>query len=212
MDILPVIILIVVAAVAGYFLGLLDSRLTHSLFDTIKKLKDNSQVLKVTQGPDGLRFTLHDHSLEVDPRLTAEERATLAEIISQLGGRIGDGEFGAASQGLSKDSKAAPSNAVANMPSSLTMADSPTASLAAGVVASSGKRPQTLLEMINQELERRSVDIGMSNCRVRLGSRPDLSVYYDVGSERYDEIDLIPDEYIRGLIDQTLKEWGAAKG
>ncbi len=73
------------------------------------------------------------------------------------------------------------------------------------------RRPLTMVQQINQILERKLRDLPEARRAVRLVESSSGSVRVYVGVDAYDSIDEVPDPEIRRLIQEAVAEWEAAQ-
>lgn len=70
-------------------------------------------------------------------------------------------------------------------------------------------RPPSMVEQINEILERKLVELRGANPGIRMVESPGGPVRVYIGVESYESIDAVPDEQIRGLIREAVAEWEA---
>lgn len=206
MNFLTIVLLIVIGVIGGYILGLVDSKFTHTLVDTITKARNSKTVLRVVRSKN------EQLELEVNGRvvgnaidLKGDEKEMLIAIRDRL-------------ESIAKPSVA---NTKLNSEVPTTLFESPqhlppqADNISATLVHKSlnqstkelPKRPQTLVEMINDEISKRTEGTNLSSQKIRIESRSDDSIVYFFGSVPYDTIEKIPDKDARDLIKRTIKDW-----
>lgn len=227
------VIAILVGAVAGYFAAMVEGRLNKAL-DNAREVSDPNdpnyvkplpkinehEILKITIDPaltwhlelDGVR-------LESDG-LTAEQRTRLVNVVVQIRPWI-DGKVVAApvaSAPLPAMSAPKPSiSSSAPAPVGMPPISTPPARIDPRrgfrtLLESDVKKPEPLLKnnivaLIDEVLQKKLETSPLAHKKVRLeeGSTGEVVVY--VGSARYAGIDAVPDEDIRTIIQQAIKEW-----
>jgi predicted phosphoribosyltransferase len=65
--------------------------------------------------------------------------------------------------------------------------------------------------MINEEINKRIVGTALEMTLIKLVTRPDDSIFYCVGSDKFDDLEQITNKEARDLIKKTIKEWQASK-
>jgi hypothetical protein len=222
-NIVPAIILIIVAAIAGYGLGILDSRLTGALKQKIddsaeeKKEKkeetvnpDEHTVLKVTVNL-ALKWHVELDGVRVEPEnLTAEQRTRLVNTVVQIRPWI--------------DAKPAPSPAPQPpaprlAPVSMASANAPTippprVDIARGVrtlIQNEVKKPEappmSIVAMIDDVLQKQLAGTPLEEKGIHLEEGAVGEVIVLVGKEYYPGIDAVPDPEIRGVIRTAIATW-----
>jgi hypothetical protein len=237
MQIVPAVILIIVAAIAGYVLGIVDSRLTQA---AQKKLAEASKpaeetpkdeniagehtVLKVTVDP-AIKWHLElDGSRLEDPNvMNPEQRQRLVNVVVQMRPWI--------------DGKLAPAMVPAPEPVSSRSAPEPpplkplTASPAAQIhippppppkidalhglrtlLKNEVKSPDkikgvSIVAMVDDVLQAKIPGTPFSGKGIRLEEGSLGEVIVYVGASRYSGIDAVPDPEVQALIRSAIADW-----
>ena len=237
MQIGPAVILIIVAAIAGYFIGIFDNRLTQA---AQKKLEEHSKpaeekpkdenvagehtVLKVTVDP-AIKWHLElDGSRIEDPNaMNPEQRQRLVNVVVQMRPWI--------------DGKLAPAMVPAVEPVSSQSAPEPlplkplTASLVAQIsvpppsslkidalhglrtlLKNEVKSPDkiksvSIVTMIDNVLQAKIPGTPFSGKGIRLEEGSLGEVIVYVGASRYSGIDAVPDPEVQALIRSAIADW-----
>jgi hypothetical protein len=205
MNNLSIIILIVVAVLGGYIVGLLDSRFTRSLLGRIKKIKDDGVLLKVSNGEQGKKVVVFmNRPINSLEDLSVEDKAIFTHVTSLLNDLLG----------VEKPKKQ--KVAAIEQPSTGEVVQTPKGVTTPAVFLGEPaikpvKRPLTLVEMINEEINKRIVGTALEMTLIKLVTRPDDSIFYCVGSDKFDDLEQITNKEARDLIKKTIKEWQASK-
>jgi hypothetical protein len=233
MDIGPAVILIIVAAVAGYFIGIFDSRLTQA---AQKKLEEHSKaaeetpkdqevagehtVLKVTVDP-AIKWHLElDGARLEDPNaINAEQRQRLVNVIVQMRPWI-DGKPAPAAvftpaQPAPESSYPKPLTATAAAQIPVPPPTQPKVDALRGLrslLKNEIKTPDqiksvSLVSMIDEVLQAKLSGTSFAGKGIRLeeGSLGEVVVF--VGASRYPGVDAVPDADIQGLIKSAITDW-----
>jgi hypothetical protein len=205
MNNLSIIILIVVAVLGGYIVGLLDSRFTRSLLGRIKKIKDDGVLLKVSNGEQGkLVVEFMNRPIKALDALSAEDKANFTRVISFLNDLLG------VEKPIEQKTATIEQAATGEVGQTPIGGSVPTVLLGEPAIKPV-RRPLTLVEMINEEINKRIVGTGLEMTLIKLVTRPDDSIYYCVGSDKFEDLEQITNKEARDLIKKTIKEWQASK-
>jgi hypothetical protein len=225
MNIIPAIILIVIAAIAGYVFGMMDSRVTQTVKDKLNapaeepKKSDDHVVLAVKIDP-ALKWRVELDGVPVEPAaITAEQRARLVNAIVQIRPWI-DAKPApppapepaspvratpqpiAAAPGLSaqpQEKAAAPKTNVIQGFRSLLQND---------VTKNIASKPTlSIVQMIDDVLQKNLATSPLASKKIRLeeGSIGEVIVFID--KDRYPSIDAVPDEDVKAIIRAAIAEW-----
>jgi cell division protein FtsN len=234
MEIVPAVILIVVAAIAGYLIGIFDSRLTQTVQ---KKLEENSKpveetpkdpnapgehtVLKVTVDT-AIKWHLElDGSRLEDPgAITPEQRQRLVNVVVQMrpwiDGKTAQGAVPApASQPASEQPPLKSLSASTAVQIPVSPPSQPKIDAIRGLrslLKNEIKTPDqmksvSLVAMIDDVLQAKLSGTPFVGKGIRLeeGSFGEVIVY--VGASRYSGVDAVPDPEIQALIKSSIADW-----
>ena len=207
MQIPVVVLLIALAAIGGYILGLLDSKFTNFLIGSVRKQEDKDTLLKIeSASPGSYLVTVRGLPIkkmeDVDPETTMEIRLSMQQVGLQMGAP--------SSQPKATSAKKAKPQVV--------MGESPTQPLPptimpvkARVVSELPKtqritKPKNLFEMITDDLQKRADAEGL-NCVIKMEARPNDAIVYKVDGEVFEAPEKISDQRVRALVEKTLSEW-----
>jgi hypothetical protein len=232
MNLIPAIILIVVAAIAGYILGIVDSRITASLRKKSEEkstptmgapeviAQETSQsgeytVLKVTIDK-ALKFHLEvgGKYLDKPEALSPEERKRVVDIVTQLQPWLDDKPVPAA---LPPAPELPPLKTLTpSIPAQSSVAKtSPKIDALRGfrsllnndVKPPSNKNSFSIVAMIDEVLQTKLFGTPLMDKAIRLEDGPMGEVIVCVGSQRYDGVGAVPDPEIRDIIKAAIAEW-----
>lgn len=228
-----IILVGVIAAIAGYVFGMLDSRVTTALKEGREKIVDSEaaakkidehSVLRVTVDPT-LKWHLQLDDVYIEPNgLSAEQRTRLVNVLVQIRPWI-DGKTAPAPM---PDAPAAASMPIpasiqpSPLPSSALVGTQPAAASGApridfargfrSLLENDVKKPEPLkgpsiVGMIDEVLQKKLEGSPLAGKKIRLeeGSVGEVVVY--VGAIRYSGIDAVPDEDIKAMIKVAIAEW-----
>jgi len=235
MSLTPAIILIVVAAIAGYVIGIVDSRLTATLRSKPENepaagqapaKEQNSDgehtVLKVTIDP-ALKWHLQlDGARLDDPNATSvEQRQRLVNVILQIRTWI-DGKPAPAAESL-------PMPVPAPQPAALKPLTASTSALPP--VTSDGKplkidairglrsmlnsevkspdelKAASIVMMIDKILQTKLASSALDGKGIRLEDGAFGEVVVFVGARRYSDVASVPEPEVQAIIRAAIKEW-----
>jgi hypothetical protein len=232
-NIWPIILVGVIAAIAGYVFGMIDSRVTTVLKEGREKIVeseaeaaqklDEHNVLKVTVDP-ALKWHLELDGIGIEPDgLTAEQRTRLVNVLVQIRPWI-DGKTVSAPAPITS----APPASISAPPqpaSSAPIVPPPIAGVPAtgnprldfgrgfrSLLDSDIRKPEppkgtSIVSMIDEVLQRKLENSPLAGKKIRLeeGSIGEVIVF--VGIIRYSGIDAVPDEDIKAIIRAAIAEW-----
>jgi hypothetical protein len=232
MNLIPAIILIVVAAIAGYILGIVDSRITASLR---KKTEEKSTpmtgapeviaqktsqsgeytVLKVTIDKAlKLHLEMGGKYLDKPEALSPEERKRVVDIVTQLQPWLDDKPVPAAP--LPAPELPPLKTLTPSIPAQSSVAKaSPKIDALRGfrsllnndVKPPSNKNSFSIVAMIDEVLQTKLSGTQLMDKAIRLEDGPMGEVIVCVGSQRYDGVGAVPDPEIRDIIKAAITEW-----
>jgi hypothetical protein len=234
MNLAPAIILIVVAAVVGYVLGIIDSRITASLK---KKVEENSAaaaasptnadqnrlgehtVLRVTIDQT-LKWHLELDKVQVDDpnEISVEQRQRLINLVTQIKPWM-DGKSGPGSAPLPTP-QAAPERPTLkslsavqpvlppNNPAPKVDALRGLRSLLNNEIKTPGKdKSNSIVTMIDEVLQAKLLGTSLLSKSIRLEEGDMGEVIVFVGKERYSAVDDVPEPEIRAIIKSAISDW-----
>jgi len=222
-----IILVGVIAAVAGYLIGMLDSRVTSALKEGREKAPgdeekptpklDEHDVLKVTINQT-LKWNLELDGARIESdSLTPEQRTRLVNVIVQIRPWI-DGKTVAPPVAVPAPIQTSPISASALVGVQPAVAV-PAAALRLDIgrgfrslLDSEIKKPEppkppSIVTMIDEVLQKKLASSPLADKKIRLeeGSVGEVVVF--VGAARYSGIDAVPDENIKAIIHEAITEW-----
>jgi hypothetical protein len=226
-NIWPIILVGVIAAVAGYLFGMLDSRVTSALKEGREKAPgdeekptpklDEHDVLKVTIN-QALKWNLELDGARIESdSLTPEQRTRLVNVIVQIRPWI-DGKTVAPPVAVPAPVQTPPISAPALIDVQPAVAVPATAlrlDIGRGfrsLLDSEVKKPEppkpiSIVTLIDEVLQKKLASSPLAAKKIRLeeGSVGEVVVF--VGAVRYSGIDAVPDESIKAIIREAIAEW-----
>lgn len=199
MQIPTIVILIALAAIGGYVIGILDSKFTQTLIEKVTAKRDLPPFLSVRLLRDEqFSIQIQGQPINTDGRLPPEQVETIKRIDLALRAITKEGGRNPHKPTTRENPPIAP------QPSgpALLAADTNSSTPPTGKFA----RPLNLVEMINNELLKKSEENGLT-IKLRLEMKPDDSISYRVGPESYPSVENIPDPQAREIFKKTLAEW-----
>jgi hypothetical protein len=233
----PTLLFIVLAAVAGYVFGMIDSRFTSSLKKKPQELPpappEDPGLLKVSLDKDKkIRLTLDGFQILDPAAMSVEQRQKLVNVIVQIRPWL-DGKPvqvapvapvspvtpvvavapapGNAQPAVVPQPIARPASPAqsASIPEDLRI--SPVKGIASMVTkdvkAVSEKKPATIVGMIDEVLQARLAGSPLKNRGIKLEDGAMGGVIVCVGSERFEGVGNVPDPEIRDFIKAAIAEW-----
>lgn len=205
MNIQTVIVLIALSVIGGYLFGVLDGRFTNRLMKGIKEKQDErlSPSFHMDLHDDGsLHFYVGDKEVKRSSEIPNNIHKGLSGAPDSIKALLLDNhsdEIGAEQQTDSLPHSNIPlghdrqQELGSRIPKSQAVASIP-------------KHPQTLAELIDDQVQRRVESDGITTL-VKIETKPDKSIVFRVGNDVYDDFEKIKNERVRTLVRQVIQEW-----
>jgi hypothetical protein len=226
------IILIIVAAIAGYLFGIFDSRVTGTIFKKTEVPKPAEEPAHAEPKWPGehtvLRFSidkalkwhleLDGTRLEKPNEINPEQRQRAINLVMQMRPGL-DGKSVPAAPAVFIPAPPAPSLELPNPPTPVLMpvADSDSLKINglrgfSSLVLKADKTkvekpPVSIVTMIDEVLQAKLPGTPLKEKSIRLEDGPMGSVLVHVGSQSYNGIDAVPEAEIRDMIRAAIVDW-----
>lgn len=227
------ILLIVVAAIAGYVFGLIDKRFTDSIRKKREKPTEAEEIsaapkagiqeeippLKITQGPNKqIKIEMDGTPLSSPETISPEQRQRLINLLVSVRPWV---EFKQAIKPSPPSPATNPPPSIPKQPAQPTTVlstptpDTQAVSLIKGINSmvtrdvrtASEKNPPSIVGMIDEVLQTRLLNSPHKDRGIRLEDGPMGGVMVWVGNQRYEGIDAVPDQDIQAMIKSAVAEW-----
>ena len=224
-------IAIIVGAIVGYLVAILENRLTTALAEGREEIDpenpdappapklDEHDVLKVTIDP-ALKWHLELDGARIESDgLTVEQRTRLVNVVVQIRPWI-DGKTlpPVAPKPSDPDADLAAAAAVVAATSAVIPPVAPAAPrvdvrrgfrtlLESDIKSPEPPPPPSIVSMIDEVLQKKLESSPLAGKKIRLEEGAVGEVVVFVGSMRYSGIDAVPDDDIKAIIHEAIAEW-----